>query len=408
MIFFGLSTFLFLPAHALKRTSSSLLYHLILPAKSELKLPKDFPQSLYSSGRQTKLPHPGQLLVGVSGAVQLNENTFLVLSDNGFGKKKNSADYALGIHTVVLDWKNEHVRLKASSFLHDPDKILPFDIIYGDTKQRYLTGADLDPESIQKVGNALYIGDEFGPYLIKTNLKGKVLKLWSTSIAGKAIRSPDHYLAKTSVNLPRSRGFEGLALSSDKRYLYPMLEGALLSEAKMKMEIEKRTLYILQFDLQEKVFSKKIWKYFLEQETFKASDFIMIDDRYGLVLEHDGRYGAKQYHCKKSDRSNCISKPAKFKRVYKVDFKNSQTSGVAKKVAFIDLLSIDDSEKKAKKGSSKGMFNFALDSPETLLLLSKNKLLLVNDNNFPEPRAREPFKKADHEFIVLSVEELMN
>lgn len=35
-------------------------------------------------------------------------------------------------------------------------------------------GSDFDPESIQTIGNRIWIGDEFGPYLLELNTKGQV------------------------------------------------------------------------------------------------------------------------------------------------------------------------------------------------------------------------------------------
>jgi len=45
---------------------------------------------------------------------------------------------------------------------------------FADQTRRYLTGGDLDLESVQPIGDFLYFGEEFGPYLIKTDKSGKV------------------------------------------------------------------------------------------------------------------------------------------------------------------------------------------------------------------------------------------
>ena len=48
-------------------------------------------------------------------------------------------------------------------FVHDPDRKVPFLIVNEGTDKRYLTGADLDIESMQLVGDLVWFGDEFGP-----------------------------------------------------------------------------------------------------------------------------------------------------------------------------------------------------------------------------------------------------
>ncbi|TOM56281.1 glycerophosphoryl diester phosphodiesterase, partial [Vibrio parahaemolyticus] len=75
--------------------------------------------------------------------------------------------------------------------------MIPFHIINEDSKERYLTGSDFDPESFQFADGALWVGDEFGPYLIKMDLDGKVLALFETQVNGEKVISPDHYQVTT-------------------------------------------------------------------------------------------------------------------------------------------------------------------------------------------------------------------
>lgn len=69
---------------------------------------------------------------------------------------------------------------------------MPFHIINESTEKRYLTGSDFDPESFQFADDALWIGEEFGPYLIKADLNGKVLAVFDTQVDGKVVKSPDN------------------------------------------------------------------------------------------------------------------------------------------------------------------------------------------------------------------------
>ncbi|MEQ1685801.1 MAG: esterase-like activity of phytase family protein [Burkholderiaceae bacterium] len=82
---------------------------------------------------------------------------------------------------------------------------------------RLLTGADFDIESIRqdRSGN-LWFGDEFGPYLIKTNAQGTVLR---SEISLPGVYAPQHkdvVAGKVVANLPSSGGFEGMAQADDR------------------------------------------------------------------------------------------------------------------------------------------------------------------------------------------------
>jgi len=89
------------------------------------------------------------------------------------------------VHHVKPDWKTGKVRMLKTTFLHDPDRKVPFFIQNENSAQRYLTGSDFDIESIQRVGDEWWIGDEFGPYVLRTTSEGKVLGVIETVVNGK-------------------------------------------------------------------------------------------------------------------------------------------------------------------------------------------------------------------------------
>ena len=116
-----------------------------------------------------------------------SDGTFWSLSDNGFGTKLNSPDAALMLHHLRIDWANGKVERIETIFLTDPDRKVWFPIVNEGTKERYLTGADFDIEVIQPVADGFWIGDEFGPFLIKVDKAGKVLR--SSTPSSTASRS---------------------------------------------------------------------------------------------------------------------------------------------------------------------------------------------------------------------------
>ncbi|KAA0630785.1 phytase esterase, partial [Escherichia coli] len=139
-------------------------------------------------------------------ALKNPDGTYLAMSDNGFGAQDNSADYLLRLHHLSIDFRTKvggtaGVKPLAYIQLRDPNRLIPFDIVNQNTQERPLTGADFDPESMQRTANGdIWIGDEFGPYLLHFNAEGI---LQSPPIAlphprkpGIELRSPQNQLNK--------------------------------------------------------------------------------------------------------------------------------------------------------------------------------------------------------------------
>jgi glycerophosphoryl diester phosphodiesterase len=123
-----------------------------------------------------------QPVQGFSAVLDNGRGTFLVMSDNGFGNLENSADYHLRVYTIRPNFKTRtggvgNISVVSFIELHDPDKHIPFTITNHFTKDRALTGADFDIESMQRAADgSLWFGDEFGPFLLHTDSMGRVLE----------------------------------------------------------------------------------------------------------------------------------------------------------------------------------------------------------------------------------------
>ena len=270
------------------------------------------------------LPIKGQAVQGFSGIVSLGKSEFLTLTDNGFGSKINSQDALLMVHHVKADWASGKVTRLKTTFLHDPDRKVPFAIQNEATRERFLTGVDFDPESIQAVGQEWWIGDEFGPYVLRVNHQGKVLGVIETVVGGKTYRGPDHYMNGRLPNYPgdagfevrRSGGFEPMAKSIDGKTLYPMFEWPLWDAATKAQESRngKPFTRILELDVASQKYSERQWKYSFEEVGNIAADFQMLDATTGLVIERDDTTEGSGNVCKDEPRTDCFTRPAKFKR----------------------------------------------------------------------------------------------
>ncbi|NDH52077.1 MAG: glycerophosphodiester phosphodiesterase [Betaproteobacteria bacterium] len=363
------------------------------------------------------LPIKGQSVQGFSGIQALGNDEFLTLTDNGFGNKLNSQDALLMVHHVKADWASGVVTRLHTTFLHDPDRKIPFFIVNENSAARYLTGSDFDPESIQVVAGEWWIGDEFGPYILRVNARGVVLGVIDTVVNGKAYRGPDHYLNARLPNYPgdsgfevrRSGGFEAMAKSPDSKTLYPMFEWPLWDSQTKAVESRngKPFTRILELDVATQRYTARQWKYAFEEAGNVAADFQMLDANTGLVIERDDASEGAGPNCPGESRVDCFTRPAKFKRVYKIDFSQSDADGFVKKVAFVDLTKISNPKRLAKIGPNEALFSLPHLGPEGLAIVDPTHIVLVNDNNYPYSSGRTIGRPDDNELTLLDIQALV-
>jgi hypothetical protein len=364
------------------------------------------------------LPVAGQAVQGLSGIVALGRDSFLALTDNGFGNKLNSADALLMVHRLAVDWAAGRVTRNATVFLRDPDRRVPFLIVNENTRDRYLTGSDFDPESIQVVGDEWWIGDEFGPYVLRTDANGVVRGVIEAIVQGKAYRGPDHYLqgrlpntpSETGFEVRRSGGFEPMARSPDGTKLYPMFEWPLWDAAAKDFEKAGGRTFtrIFELDVASRSYTGRQWKYRFEENGNLAADMQLLDATTGLVIERDDTTEGVEPACPGEARTDCFTRPAKFKRIYKIDFAAADAEGFVKKVAYVDLTKIDNPKRLARVGPNEARFALPHLGPEGLAVVDARHIVVVNDNNYPYSSGRRIGKPDDDELTLLDIGALVD
>lgn len=423
-----------------------LLGHAILPANTMLQPPADAPRDTLISGKFTgpgnlrvdrpgsimgrtgpeprgretglALPFLGQPVQGFSSMKNAGNGDWWLLTDNGFGNQKNSPDALLMWHRARPDFTTGNVEIKATTFLRDPDGKIPFRITYQGTTERYLTGADLDLESLVVIGETVWLGDEFGPYLIRADLSGRVTGFFETDLEKVRMRAPEHHSlqmpatpAVVAFEVPRSGGFEGMAATPDGSRIWAMLEKPLLDA---KGQPEGRFLHVLSFDPAAAKWTDNGVKYAMEKESTAIGDLNMIDASRALVIERDDGQGDPALACAPgANPPNCFENPARFKRVYVVDFAQVDADGFAKKLAYIDLMNIKDPENLARQTGDRGegqdgRFAFPFFTIETVAMVDATTIMVGNDNNLPFSAGRFLHRPDDNEFILLEAAELLD
>src|SRR6185503_6064761 len=142
-----------------------LVARAVLPAATFADGP---PSGALISGGLVGGSFPAQPVQGISSLVDARDGTFLAMADNGFGTLDNSADFRLRIYRLRPNFKTAaggtgDIEVESFIELHDPAHLIKFAIVNEFTRDRVLTGADFDIESLRvALDGTLWIGDEFG------------------------------------------------------------------------------------------------------------------------------------------------------------------------------------------------------------------------------------------------------
>lgn len=337
-------------------------------------------------GRRATVSFPAQPVQGFSSIAPVPGDSagwWYALSDNGFGSKMNSPDCLLRIYRVRPRWKAAHdgdggVEVDAHFIaLADPDRRVPFRLVHESTAERLLTGADFDPESMVALPDGTFwIGDEFGPFLLHAGADGRLIE---PPFELPDVRSPDHPLLApadagkaSEATTPRSRGFEGLALSADGHVLYVARESTALDAG---------TTSLHEFALDQRRFTGRQWTYPFDAPGHTLTELVAWGADF-LAIERDNGHGPE----------------ARFKRVFRIGL--GEPGSAVEKRLVVDLLHLDDP---AGLAGPAGPFAFPFITPEAIWPLPDGTLVLVNDNNFPATGGRAAGVRDDNEFIRLSL-----
>ena len=371
--------------------AQTLLGYATLPADTFRAGPTSGQKIEAANGRA--VPFVGKQPVQGFSSLQAAPNGDLwALSDNGYGSKANSPDFELCITRLGRDFKTARggrgrLFVKGTIVLSDPLFTIPFPLVNGKTKDRRLTGADFDPESLVVAPDgSFWIGEEFGPMILHFDDKGELLE---TPRYVEGVASPDDPYER-SVTLSRSKGFEGMAWSKNKNFLMAMLEGSLHGDVAGRLRIFQIDPTfepdIEKFDSKapdEWIHPrpKRTFYYQLEDPTHSIGELARLPNGKHLVIERDSLQGDA----------------AKFKKIYEVDFDKADKDDYLIKRERADLLNIADPDHLA----SDGVFRFPFQTIESVLPLDNDRVIVMNDNNYPFSAGRQSDVPEITEAIVI-------
>lgn len=309
------------------------------------------------------------------------------LSDNGFGRKWNSSDYHLSLYLFDVRPRTQagsdsRTALQAVVELSDPARFFPWRIVGETDPERVLTGADADPESLVIMPDeTFWVGDEFGPWLLHFSADGELLAP-PVELPDHA-RSPDHPLVLAGADtakIERSRGFEAVDLAGDNKTLVAILEGPVQGDP-------PRQLRVRRYDTAAGKWHPATLIYELDPDTVSVTDISRIERNRFVVLERDDREGDA----------------ARAKRVYSIDLDKALPGKPLAKKLVIDLLHIGNARGLAESLPAGTPFRFPYLTPESIQVLDRTHVVLVNDNNYPDTGGRGPTVTDGTEWIWLEL-----
>jgi len=351
---------------------------------------------------------------GFSSLVPGVDGTMLVLQDNGFGTRGNSPDvplrwYRLRLHLDFPPHKGGRVEVLGHRDLHDPDRRITFPL-QGGLPGRGLSGADFDPESfVQLDEGTLWIGEEFGPYLLHVDANGRLLDapvpvpvpaplreyargtVHLRTLDHPDLRSLEPHLAARRANLPASGGLEGLARTPGGDRLYAAVEKALLDDPQPLRRV------ILEFDPGRGVFTGRSWLHRVDMIGVSIASLEAVDANVLLLVERDEKEGAA----------------AAIKRIYRVDLRQVDSEGYLVKTLVADLLDIADPDGfTVAEPEAVGLgshYTFPYVTPECLAIVDRHTVIVACDNNYPFSAGRRPpATPDDSEFIRLRLPQALS
>jgi hypothetical protein len=288
-----------------------------------------------------------------------------------------------------------------------------------DPAARILTGFDFDPESIQIAYDGTFcIGDEFGPFLLHVDRAGRLL---GPPVGIPEVRSPQNPTLDLAQgdrpNVAQSRGLESLAISPDRRRLYPMLEGAVDAD-------HPQDLHVYAYDVVRQRFRDGVTKIRLEMPGAKvdlsaltltngepaypnttrpsgtggesAAELTAVNNRQFVLVERDGA-------------GDGIAAPL-FKKVFLLDTqKAAERRGHLAKQLLVDLMAVPDP---SRVGGDGDFFRFPFNTIESVHVVDDTTVVVANDNNYPFSNGRSrsrtnertgPLAPDDNEFILVGL-----
>jgi hypothetical protein len=337
-------------------------------------------------------PLAGQPVAGFSAIVQGGgPGAYLAMPDNGFGAKATSADFLIRAYEVRPHFHTARggsgtVGVGGFISFRDPNHRIGFPIVNETTTDRLLTGADIDPESLQRGRHHdLWVGDEFGPWILHFDEHGTLLDP-PFPMPGGIVSPNNPLLGGAPSTHPNSRGLEAMAITPDRKYLYAALEGATVADP------DQSRRYVFEFSTTHRAFTGRTLQYRTEDPGHMVADMQATGRHRLIAIERDAGRGLD----------------ARFRSVYLLDTRRTGPAGFLEKTRLVDLANVPDPDLVSLPALHPGdvglgdPFRVTCESVEALHIVRGSRILVGCDNNLPNT-GRNPGRADDSELVLIDV-----
>lgn len=226
-------------------------------------------------------------------------------------------------------------------------------------------GFGMDSEGFCRTENALYVSDEYGPYLLKFDLDRKLQNVWA----------PGQGLPNEIAHRKINRGFEGL--TCNEQFVYVMLQSPIKSD----LPQDQNKIRLMQFNPATGRTEKEFFYPIEEKRADKIGDIALVDGQRILVVEQNGVTGDKG-----------------VQDLYMIDLSQADAQGVLTKKKVLDM--------------NKLGFNFA-EKIEGLTVIDQKTIALVTDNDFglsgpvDFKSGRVDLRQADSYLVIIAFDQAL-
>jgi hypothetical protein len=246
----------------------------------------------------------------------------------------------------------------------------------------------VDPEAIIRLGDGTFwIAEEFGPSLLHVATDGTILKRLVPAGTAQEFRDADYEIVASLPAITRlrqmGRGFEGLAVSPDERFLYVMMQSAL---ANPDADTFRRSRHL------------RLWKIERVSGAVTAEYLYQIDEARAFSGDVDQRerpasvVSVGEIALISEDRLLVQERIDRTSRIFAVTLTDeARIPAIFDNPDYQPTLEQLDAERLAIRGVRPLEKELVFDTDqipglpakiEGMAILSPNELLLVNDNDF--------------------------